>query len=218
MRERSVPAHSLHRPPRRPPRIAAGPRLPATSGCAPLRGRHIPAPPHPEGVAVSADLLSVRDLIVSFRTERGTVRALFGGSFSPAPGGAPDEYLHVLPGADDIAQPRSSHRRPGRGGIHRPSCLRENGGRRAGRGLAAAGGEGGGGGGGAGGAPPTAAGVVPGSAARVAIMYLGRIVEIAKTGALFAAPVHPYTQGLLRSLPGTGTGEKRVSAIPGGGS
>src|SRR4030067_186584 len=43
MRERSAPAHSLHRPPRRPPRIAAGPRLPATSGCAPLRGRHIPA-------------------------------------------------------------------------------------------------------------------------------------------------------------------------------
>src|SRR3990172_9881623 len=86
MRARSVPAHSLHRPPRRPPRIAAGPRLPATSGCAPLPGRHIAAPPHPEGGAVSADLLSVRDLVVSFRTERGAVRALFGVSFSLAPG------------------------------------------------------------------------------------------------------------------------------------
>src|SRR3970040_1757676 len=86
MRERIRPSHSLHRPPRRPPRIAAGPRLPATSGCAPLPGRHIAAPPHPEGVAVSEDLLSVRDLVVSFRTERGTVRALFGVSFSLAPG------------------------------------------------------------------------------------------------------------------------------------
>ncbi|KRT72915.1 MAG: peptide ABC transporter ATPase, peptide/nickel transport system ATP-binding protein, partial [Deltaproteobacteria bacterium CSP1-8] len=35
---------------------------------------------------MSDDLLSVRDLVVSFRTERGTVRALFGVSFSLAPG------------------------------------------------------------------------------------------------------------------------------------
>src|SRR4030067_211241 len=45
MRERSVPAHSLHRPPRRPPRIAAGPPLPATSRRPPLRRRPISAPP-----------------------------------------------------------------------------------------------------------------------------------------------------------------------------
>jgi oligopeptide/dipeptide ABC transporter ATP-binding protein len=58
-------------------------------------------------------------------------------------------------------------------------------------------------------------GVVSEFADRVAIMYLGRIVEIAKTDHLFGDPVHPYTQGLLRSLPGLQTGERRLSSIPG---
>jgi oligopeptide transport system ATP-binding protein len=44
-------------------------------------------------------------------------------------------------------------------------------------------------------------GVVAGMAQRVAVMYAGRIVELATTGALFADPRHPYTIGLLRSLP-----------------
>jgi oligopeptide/dipeptide ABC transporter ATP-binding protein len=36
---------------------------------------------------------------------------------------------------------------------------------------------------------------------RVAIMYLGRIVELAETAPLFAAPVHPYTRMLLAAAP-----------------
>ena len=58
-------------------------------------------------------------------------------------------------------------------------------------------------------------GVVHDFADRTAIMYLGRIVEIAPTRALFDDPVHPYTEGLLASLPGKRTGEKHLPSIPG---
>jgi oligopeptide/dipeptide ABC transporter ATP-binding protein len=44
-------------------------------------------------------------------------------------------------------------------------------------------------------------GVVAGMADRIAVMYAGRIVESAPVDELFARPRHPYTQGLLGSIP-----------------
>jgi peptide/nickel transport system ATP-binding protein len=57
-------------------------------------------------------------------------------------------------------------------------------------------------------------GVVAQMADRVAVMYGGRIVEQAPVGALFASPAHPYTRGLLASIPGREPG-RRLRAIPG---
>ena len=44
-------------------------------------------------------------------------------------------------------------------------------------------------------------GIVAGRADRVAVMYAGRLVEEARTPELFAHPSHPYTRGLLASVP-----------------
>ncbi len=50
---------------------------------------------------------------------------------------------------------------------------------------------------------------------RMAIMYAGEIVELAKSKEIFNNPIHPYTQGLLSSFPSV-TGQKRkLSGIPG---
>jgi len=44
-------------------------------------------------------------------------------------------------------------------------------------------------------------GVIAETSDEVAVMYAGQIVEQAPTGELFAAPRHPYTLGLMRSVP-----------------
>ena len=49
----------------------------------------------------------------------------------------------------------------------------------------------------------------------VAVMYAGRIVEYAPAAALFTQPLHPYTRGLLETLPRRGMGRERLPAIPG---
>jgi oligopeptide/dipeptide ABC transporter ATP-binding protein len=46
-----------------------------------------------------------------------------------------------------------------------------------------------------------AMGVVAETAQRVVVMYAGKVVEEAGVDDLFAAPGHPYTQGLIRSIP-----------------
>ena len=57
--------------------------------------------------------------------------------------------------------------------------------------------------------------VVAEMAARAQVMYAGRVVEEAAVDTLFSAPRHPYTEGLLRSLPGESATGARLRSIPG---
>jgi peptide/nickel transport system ATP-binding protein/oligopeptide transport system ATP-binding protein len=58
-------------------------------------------------------------------------------------------------------------------------------------------------------------GVVAEMADRVVVMYAGKIVEHAPVNALFAEPAHPYTRGLLDSIPSLADERERLKTIPG---
>jgi peptide/nickel transport system ATP-binding protein len=63
-----------------------------------------------------------------------------------------------------------------------------------------------------------AMGVVAETCQRVTVMYAGKVVEEAPVGALFGNPRHPYTQGLIRSIPRVDRAaekKQRLEAIPG---
>jgi oligopeptide/dipeptide ABC transporter ATP-binding protein len=58
-------------------------------------------------------------------------------------------------------------------------------------------------------------GVIAEMAERVAVMYAGEIVEQAESTELFDNPLHPYTQGLIGSIPILGKIKERLDVIPG---
>ncbi len=63
-----------------------------------------------------------------------------------------------------------------------------------------------------------AMGVVAETAQRVVVMYAGKVVEEANVEEIFRSPRHPYTQGLIKSIPrldAADAGTRRLDAIPG---
>jgi peptide/nickel transport system ATP-binding protein len=57
--------------------------------------------------------------------------------------------------------------------------------------------------------------VIAGLADRICVMYAGRIVEEGATGDVLRAPRHPYTRGLLDSVPGNAPPHEKLKQIPG---
>jgi oligopeptide/dipeptide ABC transporter ATP-binding protein len=58
-------------------------------------------------------------------------------------------------------------------------------------------------------------GVIAETASRVIVMYAGEVAEEAPVRALFAAPHHPYTEGLMQAMPRVGERRERLRVIPG---
>jgi oligopeptide/dipeptide ABC transporter ATP-binding protein len=58
-------------------------------------------------------------------------------------------------------------------------------------------------------------GVVAERCSRVAVMYAGQVVEMGPTAAVISRPAHPYTRGLLDSLPLLDDPDREIRAIPG---
>jgi len=58
-------------------------------------------------------------------------------------------------------------------------------------------------------------GLVAEIADRIAVMYAGRIMEIATAEEIFARPLHPYTQGLINCVPNILVDQKELVTMPG---
>jgi oligopeptide/dipeptide ABC transporter ATP-binding protein len=50
---------------------------------------------------------------------------------------------------------------------------------------------------------------------RILVMYAGEVVELSDVARIFEKPLHPYTEGLLKSIPRKYRDEGRLEAIPG---
>jgi oligopeptide/dipeptide ABC transporter ATP-binding protein len=58
-------------------------------------------------------------------------------------------------------------------------------------------------------------GIVAELAERVAVMYAGKIVEVGEVNELYGDPLHPYTKGLLASIPNINIEQERLETMPG---
>ncbi len=58
-------------------------------------------------------------------------------------------------------------------------------------------------------------GLVAQVADRIAVMYGGKIVELASAAEIFSRPLHPYTQGLIKSVPNILLDQKELATMPG---